>query len=82
MIRDLYSKIQQYFQLQPGQKLTFSKIIPSEERQDKVQTLIPLLHLSNQRRIDLEQEEHFGEIEIMLHTRQEVAAQLAEEAGE
>ena len=44
--------------------LTFSKLLPSEAKQDKILTLIPLLHLANQEKIDLNQLEHFGEIHI------------------
>ena len=49
-----------------NQKLTFSHLLPSQSRHDKIHTFLPLLHLTNQRRIDLHQQEHFGEIEIAL----------------
>lgn len=48
-----------------GEKLTFSKIAPSQKKEDKVYTFIPLLHLSNQEKIELKQEKPFSEIEIM-----------------
>ena len=41
-------------------------------KEDKVFTFIPLLHLTNQRKIDLNQENHFGEIEIVLAKREEL----------
>ena len=44
--------------------LTFSKLIPSDSKEDKVYTFIPLLHLENQRKIDMKQFRHFGEINI------------------
>ena len=47
-------------------KLTFSKLLPSETSENKVTTLIPLLYLAQQNKIELVQETHFGEIEIML----------------
>ena len=46
--------------------LTFTQLIPSDAKKDKVLTFIPLLHLTNQRKIDLIQEKHFSEIEIKL----------------
>src|SRR3989338_10607117 len=62
-IRELYLKIKGYFN-QGQEKIMFSQIVPSEEKKDKVYTFIPLLHLATQRKIDLMQQEHFGDIEI------------------
>jgi len=65
-IKTLYEKIVSFFRA--GRKITFSVLCPSKEKEDKVYTFIPLLHLANQRKIDIEQKEHFGEIEIYLKT--------------
>jgi segregation and condensation protein A len=65
VIRDLYKRIAKHFK-QSNKKLTFNLLLPSQSKQDKVQTFIPLLHLDNQRIIDLLQEAHFSEIEIKL----------------
>ena len=46
--------------------LTFRKLLKSDSKEDKVFTFIPLLHLANQGRIDIHQEENFGDIEIKL----------------
>ena len=46
--------------------LTFSQLIPSDDKYGKVLTFIPLLHLTNERRVDLAQEGHFEEIHISL----------------
>ncbi|NTV23055.1 MAG: segregation/condensation protein A [Nanoarchaeota archaeon] len=68
MIRDVYNRIVAHFksksQKQP--KLTFNLLLPEQTKEDKVFTFVPLLHLDNQRKIDLLQQEHFGEIEISL----------------
>ena len=66
IIKDLYLQILNFFN-KGSNRLTFSKLIPSEKKEDKVLTFIPLLHLTNQRKIDLYQQEHFGEIEIRLN---------------
>jgi len=66
VIKDLYGKILNFFVLNKNKRLTFSQLIPSNSREDRVFTFIPLLHLTNQRKIDLNQQEHFGEIEIFL----------------
>jgi chromatin segregation and condensation protein Rec8/ScpA/Scc1 (kleisin family) len=47
-------------------KLTFKELLPGETKQDKVYTFIPLLHLSNQQKVELEQAEPFGDIHIKL----------------
>jgi len=75
VIKELYTKIKDFFTT--GKKgLTFSTLVPSDNKEEKVLTLIPLLHLTNQRKIDLNQEEHFGEIEILLRTKQAVDKEL------
>ncbi|MBD3248650.1 hypothetical protein GF336_01255 [Candidatus Woesearchaeota archaeon] len=68
-IKDVYGRIRSYFIKNTGSKLTFSKLIPSETREGKVYTFIPLLHLRNQRKIDLHQFEHFGDIEVEMLRR-------------
>ena len=66
VIKSMYGKIKNYFLQHQNAKLTFTKLIPSESKQDKVYTFIPLLHLSNQRKIEMFQYQHFGEIEVEL----------------
>ena len=78
VIKDVYVRIKTFFTRQ--KKLTFSQLVPSDAKEDKIYTFIPLLHLTNQRKIDLSQKEHFGEIEIMLHTKREVDNELGAES--
>lgn len=63
MIKEVHNKIAKFFK-KATSKLTFSYLLPSETKEDKVMTFIPLLHLANMRKIDLFQKQHFGEIEI------------------
>jgi segregation and condensation protein A len=66
IIKDVYEKVQVHYnnESKKNNKLTFSQLIPSESKEDKVYTFIPLLHLENQRKVDMDQKIHFGEIEI------------------
>ena len=64
LIEDIYTKVINY--LDKNNALTFSQLLPSEEREDKVYTFIPLLYLEHQRRIEMSQEVHFGEIGIAI----------------
>ena len=66
IINDIYNQIKNYYIDKKEAKLTFSQLLPSDSAEDKVYTFLPLLHLTNQRKIDLEQQEHFGEISIFL----------------
>ncbi|MBS3112747.1 segregation/condensation protein A [Candidatus Woesearchaeota archaeon] len=64
IIREVFDKVKIFF-LSGNKKMTFTQLLPDEaNKEDKVYTFIPLLHLSNQRKIDLEQKDHFGEIHI------------------
>ncbi|MEK6984282.1 MAG: ScpA family protein [Nanoarchaeota archaeon] len=66
IIKDVYGKIKSFFVNALGPKLTFSKLLQSQSKEDKVYTFIPLLHLAQQNKIELAQENPFGEITIML----------------
>ena len=66
IIREIYGRIKSYFVSALKDKLTLSKLLPSDSKSDKVYTFIPLLHLAQQSKIELVQETHFGEIEILL----------------
>ena len=71
IIRDVYGRIRSFFISALGGKLTFSKLLPSESKEDKVYTFIPLLHLAQQNKVELIQEVPFGEIEVVLKKKQE-----------
>ncbi|MBW3004133.1 segregation/condensation protein A [Candidatus Woesearchaeota archaeon] len=65
VIREVMGRIKLWF-FKNKQKLKFSQLVPGETKEDKIYTFIPLLHLTTQRKIDISQQEHFGEIEIEL----------------
>lgn len=50
--------------------LKFNEIIPSDAKEDQILTFMPMLHLCYQRRIELEQEKHFGPIDVYLLTNE------------
>ncbi|MEM2916032.1 MAG: ScpA family protein [Candidatus Woesearchaeota archaeon] len=62
-MRSLYAKLLSIF-AGGKRKLTFSSLVPTNKKEDKVYTFIPLLHLANESKVELGQKEHFGEIEI------------------
>lgn len=71
IIRDVYGRIKLFFVNTLKDKLTFTKLLPSESKEDKVYTFIPLLHLAQQNKIELSQETPFGEIEVLLKKKEE-----------
>ncbi len=71
-IKQMYKKILSFF-LHAKERLTFSKLLSADSKEEKVRTFIPLLHLANERKIDLEQEKPFAEIGINLIDKERIA---------
>jgi segregation and condensation protein A len=68
-IKEIYDNLDNHFQKnQNHHKVPFTEFI-SQTKEEKIHSFSSLLHLDNQNKIWLEQEEHFGEIHIWLkHT--------------
>lgn len=62
----LFARIEEYFTSPLATTLKFSEIVPGQEKDHKVYTFIPLLHLINQGRVDVHQERHFEDFNILL----------------
>lgn len=66
VIGTVYGQILNYFLSKRVEKMTFSQLLPSDTKKDKIYTFIPLLHLTNQLKVDLQQEYHLAEIDIYM----------------
>jgi len=66
LIKDVYERVRNFFSSKKGDVLTFTALVNSDKKEDKISTFIPLLHLDNQEKINLIQEKQFGEINILL----------------
>ena len=64
LIKSVYEKI--IYMFHKKEVLNFSQLLETDSKEDKITTFIPLLHLCNQQKIDINQEEAFGEIKITL----------------
>ena len=64
LIDEMYLSILEYFKGQ--EEVYFSHLVKSDSREDKVLTILPLLHLDSQSKIDLEQDVPFADIRIHL----------------
>lgn len=64
-IDKVYAQIIEHFKKTDNVKgITFSSLVSSKDKKEKIYTFIPLLHLTNQRKVDLEQEAHLTEIYV------------------
>lgn len=61
-ITSLFQRIQSLFSVKKS--LTFKQLLTTDTKQEKVYTFIPLLHLDNHQKVELEQSEAFGDITI------------------
>ncbi|MBT3865587.1 segregation/condensation protein A [Candidatus Woesearchaeota archaeon] len=64
LIKSVYEKI--IYMFKKKEILNFSELLETDSKEDKVTTFIPLLHLCNQHKIELDQEKAFGDIKITL----------------
>ena len=65
VIKDVQHKIEFYSRKEDN--ITFQRLLPpNPSREDKVYTFLPLLHLENHEKIEMEQEKAFEEIHIKM----------------
>ncbi len=62
LIQEVYDKVLQMFKKK--KVVPFSELVPTRGKEDIVLTLLPLLHLHGQNKVDLRQEMAFEEIEV------------------
>ena len=74
IIKRVYAQIVDFVVKQNYERVKFSQLLPSEDKEAKVFTFVPLLHLTNQRKVDLEQKEHFSDFDILLLNKKKVIA--------
>lgn len=66
VIKEIFTRIKEFFWETSQPSIRFSQLIPSESKEDKIYTFVPLLHLATQRKVDLHQEKHFDDFEVHL----------------
>lgn len=75
VIRDVFHKIEFYTKKDQKDTITFSRLLPPKAgREEKVYTFLPLLHLENHHRINMEQSEPFEEIHVKLKKKKKAKA--------
>jgi len=58
----LYEDVVRYMYENQSNKISFTDLVPGDSKKDKIYTFVPLLHLTNARKVNLDQNSHFGEI--------------------
>jgi segregation and condensation protein A len=70
VIREVYQRVFGHYEVDKNDStLMFHHITQSKDPRDLVMAFIPLLHLENARKVDMEQPDHFGPISIHLIDR-------------
>jgi len=76
-IKEIYQKLVDFFAQKKGDRMPFSEFlnlsIPESKKtkEEKILSFYSLLHLDNQEKIWIEQEEHFGEIYISMKKKKD-----------
>lgn len=79
-IKDIFIRIKTHLAKPEMIHMHFSHLAPT--REEKLSAFLPILHLANQERIYLNQDEHYGEIHLALERFQKDLLALAELAEE
>lgn len=66
VIKEIFTRIKEFFWDTSQTSIRFSQLLPSDSKEDKIYTFVPLLHLATQRKVDLHQEKHFDDFEVHL----------------
>ena len=65
LIKNIFDRIKNV--LSKKEVVMFSELIEDDKRENKIAIFVPLMYLSNQQKVDLNQREHFSDIEITLY---------------
>jgi segregation and condensation protein A len=63
-MKEILEEATTYFKSNPF--VNFNDLVPGDSKEDKVFTFLPLLHLENQRALDMIQKKHFDDIHIKI----------------
>lgn len=65
-IREIFAKIKNLFSNKKTQKINFSDIVLSQDKNERIPVFLSLVHLDHQRKIWLEQQAPFADLEIYM----------------
>ncbi len=79
-IKVIYTSLRGYLKHPQKIEMPYSELAPSKE--EKIYSFLPILHLSNKKKLFLYQEQHFEEIFMRLDRKKEEIQNLIEQLGE
>ncbi|MAH51141.1 hypothetical protein CMI37_35315 [Candidatus Pacearchaeota archaeon] len=79
-IKDIFLRIQNHIKQPEKIRMKYSELAPS--REEKIASFLPVLHLSNNKKVYLKQDIHFDEISMALEMHEEEARALRKELAE
>jgi chromatin segregation and condensation protein Rec8/ScpA/Scc1 (kleisin family) len=69
-IQETYQKIVYYSKKDKTKQVSFSRLLPpNAAKHDKVFTFLPLLHLENEHKLEMQQKKHFAEIMVNINKK-------------
>jgi len=83
-MQTVFEKVETHYKNKKNKEriLTFDELVMGGSKQDKVLTFVPLLHLDNLRKVDLEQEKHFEQISVKMARPRETVPEPEEKSNE
>jgi len=70
LMDEVFQKVADHYQ-HKEHELFFSQLLPESTKTAKIHTFVPLLHLSNARKLELEQHDHFADFTVSMRDQQD-----------
>jgi len=65
-IEDVWNRLKAFINKTTAKSVEFTQIVPSNAKKDIIWTFVPLLHLANENKIELKQDDAFGKILVVV----------------
>jgi len=69
-IEAVWKRLKEFIAKSRAPSVEFQAIVPSKEKRDIIWTFVPLLHLANENKIELKQDEPFGKILVSIKEKE------------
>lgn len=69
-IEIVWNRLKDFINKTTAKSVEFKQIVPSKEKKDIIWTFIPLLHLANENKLELKQNEPFGKILVVVKEKE------------
>lgn len=73
-IRELWARLKSFFYKEKKEKILFSQLLSTGTKEEKIATFVPLVFLDHQKKIWIQQEKPFSEIEIWMRKKEDLSS--------